>query len=1498
MASAVPQHHSSITKERMDKALSPDYLTTAATNLLNIRCIDKKPFDGIVCKSVEGAQQRPRFNTVVDASASGNVADLKAGWKPIAVGHEFGPTWSTHWLAIDFTTPPEWTERKDAFINFVLDPSCEGMLYSVNGVPIQGLTGGEGKNAFVGNRRVEYTLTKRHLQPGVKQRVFVEVACNGLFGADGALVGKETLNGKFALQIAELQLIHAEANALFWDYKVINDLASKAPKGSMIQERAILVGNAMLNAIDRRDRSTFSRARAIASEILRPSPSSPDSAASNRDAASDPLESRVYAVGHCHIDSAWLWRYAETRRKVARSWASQVKYMHDTEPNATFTASQAWQYSTLEQDYSSLFTSLQHAVSTGHFVPVGGAWVEPDANMPSGESLIRQFLYGTRYMAEKFGKSIAAGGAAEAAANGHAAPVRLPHGDGVFWLPDTFGYCPQLPQIIRGVGMRYFLTQKLSWSLVNKPDHNTFYWQALDGSTVLTHFPPADTYCAQGDVNDVQNSANNNKDKGRSSVTMMLYGNGDGGGGPTQPMFEQMRRLGARGLLQPFKSQNGDADAGAGAAHALAQPIKPLPGFPSLFHATPRQFFDALASDVSRSGNDFDVLSWSGELYLELHNGTLTSQAAMKKGNRKTETALHDLEFLSSALLAAGSKTASSLDTAPSAYPSGALESMWKDVLLNQFHDVLPGSSIADVHKGAHEIYQRVLAQASQLSESARDGIVKVLGQGGPADASSGGNEGASTSAASKAKAFGGATTGSTGAAAVQAKKVIRLYNSTPYPRIELLPLPTTDAAAAALVTELPDPSTQKVVLIPVSVPAYGMVEVPVDAGSAPLQQIEKQRALMAGVGKVVDTSDDNTQLQIMEPGSIVPLAMWADDAVDATKAIGEIIASGSAASPAGVTTITSMTELRDPSSTARIRVYDYQPQPTGPAAVQQPSIVVDSGPLRVTISKSTGHLVSVLDYRGGDVRRPREIIASPAPGDGFECANPALRSNPEVKVQQGGNRFMLYDDSPFFWDAWDTFSYSQEKVDVCTAVDPSAASPSSSGSGQVWDVSVSVIEAGPLRARIRIAYPHLGRNGGWLAQDVVFHLGSAEIRFETVVEWREEHKMLKVEWPLALHATAATYETQFGSIQRPTHTNTSRDAMQFEVCGRRWGDLSQPDYGVALLNDSKYGYSCRGNRLRLSLLRSPKAPDADCDMGRHHFTYSLLPHLGHVNCTEDVLSAAAHLNGTVAVQVPGLPVLQLPKAQSMMGRTAPERDGASSSAGGGTGGVGSASSAAAPKSSIGAAPPLPGAKTPAALAGTKTPGSGSGVAGVRAQYGDAGNAGPYVRMRPPTKFRSLSFFTLESDVADHSFVVSAAGGGGAPGAGGALVSSVVLDTIKKSENTDSALIVRCYESAGRHSRVIVRSAFPMASVTKTNMLEELPGQEGIPCAAVTGAAAPDSAAGSEEDAVMASAPAAVRRCFGRHPGPPQPVPRLVDEYSFELTLQPFQVATVMVQLA
>src|SRR3984893_5630217 len=321
----------------------------------------------------------------------------------------------------------------------------------------------------------------------------------------------------------------------------------------------------------------------------------------------------ITAVGHAHIDTAWEWPIREAKRKVARSWSTQLALM-DEHADYVFAASQPAQYAWMKESYPDIYRRVKEKVAAGQWEPVGAMWVEADCNLPSGESLVRQLLHGKRFFMQEFG-----------------------HETKILWLPDVFGYPGNLPQLIAEAGCDFFLTQKLSWNDTNKPEHHTFMWQGIDGSRLFTHLPPADTYNGSFTPEAVERSIRNFKDAGRSNRSLYLFGWGDGGGGPQPEMIESAHRLGV--------------EIGRAA-----------------------DFFESASAEAH------DLTTWVGELYFERLRGTYTSQSRTKRLNRLAPQALRDAEMWS---VAAGGE-----------HPTSELETLWKTLLLNQFHDILPGSSI------------------------------------------------------------------------------------------------------------------------------------------------------------------------------------------------------------------------------------------------------------------------------------------------------------------------------------------------------------------------------------------------------------------------------------------------------------------------------------------------------------------------------------------------------------------------------------------------------------------------------------------------------------------------------------------------------------------------------------------------------------------------------------------------------------------------------------
>ncbi|WP_371643718.1 alpha-mannosidase [Streptomyces mirabilis] len=363
------------------------------------------------------------------------------------------------------------------------------------------------------------------------------------------------------------------------------------------------------------------------------------------------------AAGHAHIDSAWLWPIRETKRKTSRTF-SNVTALAEEYEELVFACSQAQQYEWVRDNYPHVWARIKKAVADGNWAPVGGMWVEADGNLPGGEALARQLIHGKRFFIEHFGIET----------------------KGV-WLPDSFGYNAAYPQLAKLAGNDWFLTQKLSWNQTNKLPHHSFWWEGLDGTRIFTHFPPVDTYNAEFSGKEMAHAVRNYQDKGRGTTSLAPFGHGDGGGGPTREMMERARRL---------ASLEGSA--------------KVRVEHPDAFFATARE--EIPVDQV-----------WSGELYLELHRATYTSQARTKQGNRRSEHRMREAELWA---------TTAALNAPGYSYPYEKLDRLWKTVLLHQFHDILPGSSIAWVHREAEAEYARVAKEVEAITAEA----VAALGTG------------------------------------------------------------------------------------------------------------------------------------------------------------------------------------------------------------------------------------------------------------------------------------------------------------------------------------------------------------------------------------------------------------------------------------------------------------------------------------------------------------------------------------------------------------------------------------------------------------------------------------------------------------------------------------------------------------------------------------------------------------------------------------------------
>ncbi|RII17610.1 Mannosylglycerate hydrolase [Streptomyces sp. YIM 130001] len=573
---------------------------------------------------------------------------LKAEYEPFAVGTDWGSPWSTSWFRIEGVVPDEWAGRH---VEVVVDPGfsgegpgfqAEGMLYDPAGVPIKGI-----------HPRNRHLTVAARAAGGEPVQLLLEAAANPavLNDFEPTLLGDVLTAGDrplYRFASADLAVLDEEVWHLVLDIEVLSELMQELPVDRPRRHEILRALEDMLDALDLHDvAGTAAAGRAALAEVLA-SPAAPSA-------------HRVSAAGHAHIDSAWLWPLRETVRKASRTFANVTALAQDY-PELVFACSQAQQYAWVKEHQPHVFDRIKQAVADGTWAPVGSMWVESDANMPGGEALARQIVHGKRFFQEEFGIDTEE-----------------------IWLPDSFGYTAAFPQLAKLAGVRWFLTQKLSWNQSNKMPHHTFWWEGIDGTRVFTHFPPVDTYNSQFHASELAHAERNFADKGRATRSLVPFGWGDGGGGPTREMLEKARRL------------------------------RSLEGSPRVAVEHPDAFFAAAEEEY---GERAPV--WSGELYLELHRATYTTQAKTKQGNRRSEHALREAELW---------VTAAAVRVPGYQAPHDALDRLWKTVLLHQFHDILPGSSIAWVHREARDTYREVLDEVAELTADA----VSALGGGQPA---------------------------------------------------------------------------------------------------------------------------------------------------------------------------------------------------------------------------------------------------------------------------------------------------------------------------------------------------------------------------------------------------------------------------------------------------------------------------------------------------------------------------------------------------------------------------------------------------------------------------------------------------------------------------------------------------------------------------------------------------------------------------------------------
>ncbi|MFE9095851.1 alpha-mannosidase [Streptomyces sp. NPDC007264] len=564
---------------------------------------------------------------------------LAAPAEPIAVGTRWGAPWGTSWFRVTGTVPEAWAGRTvEALLDLGFDENmpgfqCEGLVHRPDGTPVKGL-----------NPRNQWVRIGSPVEGGERVDLRIEAASNPVIMdyhpfVPTPLGDKDTAGVEPQYRLARMDLAVFDETVwqLVLDLEVLGELMAELPVESARRWEILRAVERAIDAVDLQDvGATAAAARERLTEVLA------------RPAA--PSAHRISAVGHAHIDSAWLWPLRETVRKVART-AANMTALIDDEPEFVFAMSQAQQWAWVKEHRPEVWARVKKAVAGGRFVPAGGMWVESDTNMPGSEAMARQFVHGKRFFLDEFGIE-----------NDEA------------WLPDTFGFAAGLPQIIRAAGSRRLLTQKISWSRTNTFPHHTFLWEGIDGTRIFTHFPPVDTYNCSMRGGEIAHAARNFREKGAAGRSLAPTGWGDGGGGTTREMVAKAARL------------------------------RSLEGSATVVWETPQEFFTKAQEEYP------DPPVWVGELYLELHRATLTSQAKTKQGNRRSEHLLREAELWAA--------TAAVRNGFP--YPSEDLDRIWKTVLLHQFHDILPGSSIAWVHREARATYERIAAELNGIIEAAQ----------------------------------------------------------------------------------------------------------------------------------------------------------------------------------------------------------------------------------------------------------------------------------------------------------------------------------------------------------------------------------------------------------------------------------------------------------------------------------------------------------------------------------------------------------------------------------------------------------------------------------------------------------------------------------------------------------------------------------------------------------------------------------------------------------
>lgn len=894
------------------------------------------------------------FETFDKLDAAPKDGSLYRNVKP---GDVWGAEKEYGWFRFSYTVPAAF-----AGVKLYLFPEYAGYeaLLFVNGVPYANYAA----KICVGSHGNHYCKAFAQ-NPRVGETYAMELEAYAGHDFEGTQPFEEPVRRNYRLTLGEFKICVKDEliTRFYYDYKTLRELYEVLPDSSF--RKAELTGmflklhRALYYSIDDVEKETFRKAIAQGIEIMRP-------VLAKHNAETVPAAG---IIGHSHMDTAWLWEIDETIKKCARTFGNQMNLM-DQFPDYHFMQSSAFHLKLMQEHYPLLFKKIRERIAEGRYEPNGGVWVECDCNIIGGEFLIRQFLWGQRFTKKNFG-----------------------YVSNVFFLPDTFGYSAALPQILQGVGIRYFLTTKMGWNDTNKFPYETYYWEGIDGTRVLAHHNV--THCWPSPAN-VTRVLNDLSEKHVSSERLVTFGFGDGGGGPEDAMLEMASRIGD------------------------------LEGCPRVYHTTVSDFMKKL----ERTAEDVSV--YRGELYLEGHRGTLTNQHTIKRNNRKAETAIRNAELFT---VMDGVENGTELSAGP-------IAPLVETLLVNQFHDILPGTCLPEVH-------DRSIRETGEIIRKAT-GLTAALMENGE-------------------------------------ENWITVVNPLSFSRNDVM-------------------------------------------------EVQTDRYLKAGCG----------QQQV---------------------------------------------EKADGSHVLRLSSISLQ------AFESKPFELTSEGP----------------DGEPSPFRYENRVLQTPFARVAFD-ENGAIRSFVDLKADRelrgnscALNTFLFGEDVSAAWDNWDIDADIEMKLSNCLKL-----------------IKLEVAGDGPVEFRLRATYELSQKSR--MVQDMVFYADNPRVDFETILDWNERHRLLKAAFDTSVRADYAVQEIQYGNVKRTTSRNNSIEQARFEVCNHKYTDLSEPRYGVAVLNDCKYGVSVKDSCIALTLHKGGCKPDPRADSGRHVFTYSFLPHQGAF-CAENTIHEGYCLN-------------------------------------------------------------------------------------------------------------------------------------------------------------------------------------------------------------------------------------------------------------------------------